>query len=175
MTTILRAPPYRAGGEVRHRAVWLSGASPGWAGDPSAPRARTNVRPVVGDPAARRRVLVVDDDEGYRDALTAQLEMLHEATVESTADGEAALALVRLDGGFDLILLDVFLPGADGPTVYAEMRKSGVDCPIVLMSAHDTAELQARAESLGAPLFEKPVPNDALAQILSTSGGGEAS
>ncbi|MET0400210.1 MAG: response regulator [Longimicrobiaceae bacterium] len=177
MTTVLRTPPYRVHASVRDRGARPGSAGPGWARDPSPAEAGSWPQHAVAEKAGRLRcrVLVVDDDDGYREVLASALETLHGAVVEQAAGGAMALALVERDRRFDLVLLDVTMPGLDGPAVYAEMRECGVDCPIVLMSADCTAEIRARAQALGVALFDKPVPNGTLRRILVACGGGEAS
>jgi DNA-binding response OmpR family regulator len=81
----------------------------------------------------KRRILVVEDDRTLRQALIFNLEREgYEA--RSAVDGEQALAAIR-DGGLDLVLLDLMLPGMTGLEVLRTARAEGNDTPIVILSA----------------------------------------
>lgn len=100
-------------------------------------------------PASPDRVLVVEDDEAVRAAVERGLE-LHHFDVASAADGEEALRALdeRL---YDVIVLDVGLPGMSGIEVCQELRRREIDVPILVLSARDAvgdrvAGLQAGAD-----------------------------
>ncbi len=101
-------------------------------------------------------ILVVDDEAGVRSALTGILadEGYEVETVESGEECLAAVAARR----FDLVLLDVWLPGADGLETLARLRESDPELPVVMISGHGTIETAVRAVRLGARDFvEKPL------------------
>ncbi len=79
-------------------------------------------------------VLVVDDEPAIQDAVGYALRS-EGFTVATAAGGEEALAAVEQDG-FDLVLLDIMLPGLSGVEVCRRLRESG-DVPIILLSARD--------------------------------------
>ena len=81
----------------------------------------------------KRRILVVEDDRTLRQALVFNLER-EGYEVRSAVDGEQALAAAR-DGGLDLLLLDLMLPGMSGLEVLRTMRAEGVETPVVILSA----------------------------------------
>lgn len=81
----------------------------------------------------KRRILVVEDDRTLRQALVFNLER-EGYEVSGAVDGEQALASAR-DGGVDLILLDLMLPGMSGLEVLRTMRAEGIDTPVVILSA----------------------------------------
>jgi len=81
----------------------------------------------------KRRILVVEDDRTLRQALVFNLER-EGYEVRSAVDGEQALAAAR-DGGIDLMLLDLMLPGMSGLEVLRTMRAEGIDTPVVILSA----------------------------------------
>ena len=151
--------------------LWLS-APPGRGGAPPVTGAGTDSR--SSGCRERRRVLVVDDDRGFREALAAQLEMLHAADVAQARNGAEALAMVKREQGFHLILIDVSMPGLYGPEVCRRLRNAGITCRIALMSAKSDAETRARAEALGTPLLDKGFPRNALQQLLSCEGNETA-
>jgi two-component system, OmpR family, alkaline phosphatase synthesis response regulator PhoP len=81
----------------------------------------------------RRRLLLVEDDQTLRQALTFNLSR-EGYEVTSAADGEAALDAARSDR-LDLILLDVMLPGMSGVEVLRVLRREGVSTPVIILSA----------------------------------------
>jgi two-component system alkaline phosphatase synthesis response regulator PhoP len=81
----------------------------------------------------KRRILVVEDDRTLRQALVFNLER-EGYEVRGAVDGEQALAAAR-DGGIDLMLLDLMLPGMSGLEVLRTLRADGVDTPVVILSA----------------------------------------
>jgi two-component system nitrogen regulation response regulator NtrX len=114
---------------------------------------------------AHERVLVVDDEPGVREALTAILqdEGYAVSAVESGEDGIGALE----GAPFDVVLLDVWLPGIDGIETLHEMRERSWDTPVVMISGHGTIETAVRATKLGAFDFvEKPLSLERVLLVL---------
>lgn len=85
------------------------------------------------------RILIVEDEQHIADGLRFNLEAEgHEASV--VADGEGALAmLLRERRPFDVVILDVMLPGKDGFAVASELRAAGHYIPILMLTAHGSA------------------------------------
>ena len=109
-------------------------------------------------------ILVVDDEKGIREQLDGILRDEGYA-VGTAGSGEEALAAVSREL-FDLILLDVWLPGMDGIDTLRQLRGGGHQTPVVALSGHATAEIAARAVREGAIDFlEKPL---ALERVLVT-------
>ena len=79
------------------------------------------------------RVLVVEDDEAIAQGLVFNLQRKGYA-VEASADGLDALARIQA-ASFDLVLLDVRLPGIDGFELCQRLRQSGVLTPILMLTA----------------------------------------
>ncbi len=82
-----------------------------------------------------KRILLVDDDGDLREALADQLALTEEFEVAEADSGAAGLERAKADR-HDLIVLDVGLPDVDGREVCRLMRKSGVRCPIVMLTGH---------------------------------------
>ena len=95
------------------------------------------------------RVLFVEDDELYREALADELSG-HGFTIESFAD--AASLVVRLDGtaDFDVILLDWSLPHMSGIDLLSQLRRRGIDLPVVFLTGHSLASNETLAFERGA-------------------------
>src|SRR6476619_789325 len=101
-------------------------------------------------------ILIVDDERGIRDTLRAVME--DEGFVaESVATGEECLkALGRR--AYGCILLDVWLPGIDGLETLKQIRASGSQSAVVIISGHGNIETAVRATKLGAfDFIEKPL------------------
>ncbi|EHR52591.1 response regulator with CheY-like receiver domain and winged-helix DNA-binding domain [Saccharomonospora marina XMU15] len=94
------------------------------------------------------RVLVVDDEPGVRKALQRGLAA-EGMDVVPAADGPEALRLART-GSFDVLLLDIMLPGLSGYRVLQRLRELGVHTPVLLISAKDGEVDQADGLDLGA-------------------------
>jgi DNA-binding response OmpR family regulator len=87
---------------------------------------------------ARRRLLVVEDEAAIRELLRLHLSLAGFG-IEEIADGTTALERARTEK-FDLIVLDVMLPGLDGITLCRAIRSQGVNTPtpILMLTARDT-------------------------------------
>ncbi|MDH3440576.1 MAG: sigma-54 dependent transcriptional regulator [Gammaproteobacteria bacterium] len=110
-------------------------------------------------------VLVVDDEADIRALID---EILSEEGYEVTVAGDASEArAARGDSKFDLVLLDIWMPGTDGISLLREWSEPGdLDCPVVMMSGHGTVDTAVEATRLGAFDFvEKPL---SLAKLLHT-------
>ncbi len=86
----------------------------------------------------RRRLLVVEDEAAIRELLRLHLSLAGFG-IEEIADGTTALERARSEK-FDLIVLDVMLPGLDGITLCRAIRSQGVNAPtpILMLTARDT-------------------------------------
>ncbi|MBI3210702.1 MAG: response regulator [Candidatus Solibacter usitatus] len=97
-----------------------------------------------------QRVLVVDDNESNRDMLSRRLERQGYRVVQASG-GEQALEIAR-EGGIELMLLDIMMPGMDGYQVLAAM-KSGealAAIPVIMISALDEIQSVVRCIEMGA-------------------------
>ena len=84
-----------------------------------------------------KKILMVDDDADLREALADQLVLTEEFDVFEAEDGGSGLERVK-DALYDLVILDVGLPDMDGRELCRLMRKQGVKCPIVMLTAQDS-------------------------------------
>jgi DNA-binding response OmpR family regulator len=83
-----------------------------------------------------KRILLVDDDAALRESLAEQLQLLGKVSTVQAAS--AAEALTLLDRGpFDAVLLDVGLPDMDGRELCRHLRREGMRCPILMLTAAD--------------------------------------
>ena len=119
----------------------------------------------------RPRILIVDDEAIFRESLIFKMEDLYGAIVKGAETGEDALDLANGPDTFDLILMDIAMPGMDGFETYEAMRGRGVDTRIVLMSAQN--EYRERARTLGVEFFEKQPWSDGDFERILLECGGE--
>ena len=113
-------------------------------------------------------VLVVDDEPGVRSALTGVLR--DEGHDVDTADsGEACLdRLAR--AAYDVVLLDIWLPGIDGLTTLQRLRDRQVDAAVVMISGHGNIESAVRAIKMGAfDFIEKPLSLDKTVLVVANA------
>ena len=95
-----------------------------------------------------KRILVVEDEAAI--AFGLQLDLKSEGyDVETESDGERALQRARKEA-FDLILLDVMLPGKDGYEVCRELRRGGSKTPIIMLTAKTQEEEKVLGLESGA-------------------------
>src|SRR5687768_9758975 len=101
-------------------------------------------------------ILIVDDEPGVRSALGG---VLRDEGYEVDAVDSGELCLERLARQeYDVVLLDIWLPGMDGLATLARMRERQVDAQVVIISGHGNVESAVRAIKMGAFDFvEKPL------------------
>jgi two-component system nitrogen regulation response regulator NtrX len=105
---------------------------------------------------AHSNILIVDDEPGVRAALGGVLRD-EGYEVEAVETGEACLDRATKTS-FDVIVLDIWLPGMDGLATLTKLREREVDAQIVVISGHGNIESAVRAIKMGAFDFvEKPL------------------
>ena len=87
--------------------------------------------------AQGKKVLLIDDDEDFRDALVEQLSIIEGFEVFEAGDAAETLAIIK-NTEFDLLILDIGLPDADGRELCKLLRKQGVKCPIIMLTGNDS-------------------------------------
>ncbi|BAM47822.1 response regulator transcription factor [Amphibacillus xylanus] len=93
-------------------------------------------------------ILIVEDEKNLARAL--QLELEYEGyQVTTTHDGREAWGIIS-DKTYDLILLDIMLPGLSGMEILRRMRKDGSLTPVILLTARDTTYDKVSGLDLGA-------------------------
>jgi two-component system alkaline phosphatase synthesis response regulator PhoP len=102
-----------------------------------------------------RSILVVEDEEHLALGIAENLEA-EGFRATTVGDGRAALELVRR-GGFDLVVLDVMLPGTDGFTLCETARAEGIQTPILFLTAKSGVDDRVRGlEAGGDDYLPKP-------------------
>ncbi|MEP6599208.1 MAG: response regulator transcription factor [Actinomycetota bacterium] len=127
--------------------------------------------------AAKRRVLVVDDEENVTHLVASALRFDGFETI--TADnGHSALAAVA-ESDPDLVVLDVMMPGMDGLGVLQNLRAAGSQVPVIFLTARDTATdriggLRAGADDYVVKPFSVEELLARVHAVLRRSSPGEA-
>jgi len=94
-----------------------------------------------------QKILIVEDEEKI--ARFVELELKHEGyAVEKASDGRTGLSLAE-KGGYDLILLDIMLPGINGIEILRRIRKES-DVPVILLTARDAVMDKVMGLDMGA-------------------------
>jgi two-component system, NtrC family, nitrogen regulation response regulator NtrX len=113
----------------------------------------------------RSHLLVVDDEAGIRESLASILED-EGYLVDSVASGEEALARAT-SGDFEVVLLDVWLPGMDGLQTLSRIQTMQQPPAVIMISGHGTIETAVRATKLGAYDFiEKPLSLEKIVVLV---------
>ena len=94
------------------------------------------------------KILIVEDEEGLREALIRTLTG-EGYLADGAADGDEGYQLI-CTGLYDLVLLDIMLPVYDGLEVLRRIRKQGIEVPVILLTARSTVEDKVGGMDLGA-------------------------
>ena len=110
------------------------------------------------------KLLVVEDDRNLNKSICEMLQGFGE--IDSSFDGEDALFNIEQDI-YDLVVLDVMLPGIDGFEILERMRKT-TTCPVLMLTAKDAIEDKVKGLGLGADDYmTKPFYRDELIARVS--------
>lgn len=109
------------------------------------------------------RILIVEDEAKLAEATKKGLE-LKGFTVDWIDEGEKARTRMLLyRDEYDLVLLDLMLPGVDGATICRDVRAEGVTTPIIVLTARDETEMKIDLLNVGADDYiSKPFSLDEL-------------
>ncbi len=131
----------------------------------ASPLDMTGNTPEKNGDTRTRRILVVEDEETLAAGVREALE-LQQYSVETRADGKAGLDRIR-EGGLDLVILDLMLPGMGGLEVLKHLRAEGRDVRVVILTALASEQDLVRGFELGADDYvKKPFsPRELLARV----------
>lgn len=110
-------------------------------------------------------ILIIDDEPYLLEKIQSLLVSEH-YTVETAADGRQGLEKIWNDT-YDLILLDIMLPGIDGLKILADLREEGITTPVLMLTAKGDIEDKVKGLNLGADDYlAKPFsPAELLARV----------
>jgi len=106
------------------------------------------------------KILIIDDEKDNTEIIKDILEDVSYTTMLARSSAEAKAVLAAND--FDLILMDVWMPGQDGISLLSEWHSDGFNTPVVMMSGHAEPSDIVRAMKLGAVDFLKKPLHDFL-------------
>ncbi len=113
------------------------------------------------DTTTQSRILIIDDEAAIRESLETLLS-LEGYTVEMAGDGERGLAMLD-QGSYDLVLLDLALPGQSGIDVLPRIHERQPQLPVIMITAFGTVNNVVDAIRAGAQNFvQKPWDNEKL-------------
>jgi CheY-like chemotaxis protein len=122
------------------------------------------------------RLLIVDDEEDIREVVQMSLELTGGWEVLTAHSGETAIATAAAEQP-DVVLLDVMMPGMDGPATFERLRTdpSTSEIPVIFLTAKVQTTEQRQLQDLGAAgLISKPFDplllNDQVCAILDPAG-----
>ncbi len=122
-----------------------------------------------------KRLLLVDDDADIREVIQLSIETTMGWEVVAVSNGSQALTAAA-GGDFDVILLDVMMPGLDGPATFLRLQEipKATDVPVLLLTAKTQRADLNRYEDLGvAGTLQKPFdPVTIGGQITEALGWG---
>jgi two-component system, NtrC family, response regulator HydG len=115
-----------------------------------------------------KRIFIIDDDRDHAESLAEVLEMRgHEVALAHS--GEEAVELFK-DADFDLVLLDVKLPGMNGVETFVEFRRLRPDARVMMMTGYSVEQLVAQAVEQGAlGVLHKPFSPQALLEFVEST------
>ena len=105
-------------------------------------------------------ILIIDDEQDNTEIIKDILEDVNYSTMLARSAAEAKVILAA--NHFDLILMDVWMPGQDGISLLSEWHSEGFDTPVVMMSGHAEPSDIVKAMKLGAVDFLKKPLHDFL-------------
>ncbi len=122
-----------------------------------------------------KHILLIEDEEGLRMTLQDRLEA-EKYAVETAGTGTEGLELAK-SGRFDLIILDIMLPGIDGFSVCRQLRQAGIQSPVLMLTAKSLLQDKVTGLKLGADDYlTKPFE---MEELIARAGAqlrrGEAS
>ncbi len=128
---------------------------------PLNPLASASAAGNSGQAAGAASILVIDDEAAIRESLEVLLT-LEGYTVKMAADGEQGLRVLDMES-FDLLLLDLALPGQSGMELLPQIKERLPDLPIIMITAYGTVANVVEAVRAGAENFvQKPWDNEKL-------------
>ncbi len=118
-----------------------------------------------------KRILVIDDEEAVRMSFTLALEGTG-FEVDTAESGEKGLQMKKDDAEYDLIFLDLKMPGMNGIQTLRQIRETDKDVPIYIVTAFHKEffeELKiARKEGLDFEVLKKPVSNEEIVLLTKS-------
>lgn len=121
----------------------------------------------------KTRLLIVDDEEEFVHTLSERLTM-RDYDVTTALSGEEAIEKVK-DYNFDVVILDVSMPGMSGVEALGQIKKIKPLIEVIMLTGHATVESAVDGMKLGAlDYLLKPCKNDELIQKITAASDRKA-
>ncbi|MBM4435058.1 MAG: response regulator [Chloroflexi bacterium] len=118
-------------------------------------------------------ILIVDDDEGMTETL-ADIFAARRYDVATAVNGESAVARVS-DDRFDVVLMDVKMPGIDGVDALLAMKRRTPDLKVIMMTAFTQDDRVARAlDAKAVAVLPKPLDLECVLRLVGRVTGARA-
>ena len=115
-----------------------------------------------------KRILLVDDHPMFLDGMDLILTQQNNEVMTAN-NAASALQAIEKNHAFDIIFVDLQMPGLDGFAMIQALRERNIFTPVIIMSASDIAENVTRALSLGAlGYMSKSVQSDQISHAINT-------
>jgi len=112
------------------------------------------------------KLLVVDDEIDFLDTVVTRLQ-IRGFNVFKAPDGDSALEIISKEV-FDVVILDLKMPGLNGEDVLKEIKKTNPKTEVIILTAHGAEEAAKLTMGLGAFCFiTKPVEIDKLTNVIN--------
>ena len=144
---------------------------PNTAAPAPVPRLPEAARPQPAGPPTGAQILVVDDDQRVRNALSRVLAAAG-YQVFTTSDGADALDRLAAEPAVALVLSDIAMPRLDGLALYGALCCERPQLPVILMTGDPAGAADAAAMDPTARVLRKPLDNRALVELIRTVLGG---
>ena len=137
---------------------------------PEETTASQNVNPkIINEPQKGLKILLAEDSQENTTLIKFYLKTL-EAKIDCAVNGNEAVELARAQQ-FDVILMDIQMPGLDGYGATAKIREAGIKTPIIALTAHALSEHKSRALSSGfTDYLTKPIDRGQLLAAVHRHG-----
>ena len=113
-------------------------------------------------------VLIVDDEKPFRENMVKLLGV-HGVGATAVEHGEAALDATK-QRDFDVILLDLRMPGLDGVQTFKKLQAQGCKAPVIFLTGHGTLDDEMAGLHLGAfEYLHKPCPTEELLEKVTAA------
>ncbi len=122
-------------------------------------------------PGRRLRVLVADDEPNVRRSLAILLRSAGHTAVECAGGREAVERFARDAKEIDVVVLDMMMPDLGGREVFARLRATRPDIPVVVSSGFGAGEIEPLLQEGSVHFLQKPYTSEQLARMLSAATG----
>lgn len=114
------------------------------------------------------KILIVDDDPAVLDFFVQVAETLGVPTPDTAESGEQAMARV-INGQYDLITLDIRMPGVSGLEILSMVRNMCPHAVIALISGHFPEDIEEETEHCADVMLEKPVKLKVMSDLIESA------